>query len=860
MRPPHLAGSPFPVGRPVTARVPSWIRRAALTTLAAAAIGGGGLLTAVPAHAEPVAPLPPVSSADAKKQSNLVDAEDIRLRSMFERFGVLTAPTLVEVAGSLPTLLLPARQAPYTAGDVVAAGGGRREVDGAVLFTANVLVGPQARLVIDPSVTALRLASGASGFASVATWRGGLEFAGRSPEQPLTVVGWDVQNLEPDKLTVDGRAYIRTMGGELIMRNTSANHLGFWNGRTGGVAWTGSKGEPSTGGAANSTLSDNIYGAYVSGSEGIQMVGVRLTDNERSGLAVHRDAITTLVSGVTAARNHGDGMTIDRASGSRVMRSTVNDNSGDGISLDGRGLGVVATATGVQVNQIKDTLIEENTVSGNGRYGIRVVGGENTVVRTNTISGGQLGIVVKSGANGTQITGNKVTGAEEAGIQIGPDARRTAIVDNKLADGRLGVITQDALTTIVSRNQVSGATDFAITLRGVSDGSTIQHNTLAGEGWRAVDTRKAVGINPRDVHSNNSDAWVSREPKHWYTLIRRHPALIVWGLVALFPLAGWWARRRARRRPPQHPYPESELLVRRLTGGTMRPDPAFSGIPDQRTESSAVHSPAGTALPRVPAERYPTPGRVRPTPARADAGVLAPAAPVLTAASPAGAALDVQPAPGGRARPGSRRRAGAAEPGRSPARPRSATAGSGDTAALRTGGAGTGHSGTGDLDGDRSGTDDVGAALSPAATLTPAAAPISEDAHPTLRGLRFYRTPRDLSVGPDMSAGEVTTEITTRPFDGADHLAGPAQWPRAEWEQAPEPDPYWSGNQGPDGQWSDGRITSAPIPDTRQPMADHGAQPAMSGPGPDADGNLEIIDPVGTAPGRRRRSKGGNNR
>ncbi|CUU57259.1 parallel beta-helix repeat (two copies) [Parafrankia irregularis] len=559
-----------------------------------AVVTGAILLPAAPAQASPVAPLPPVSSADAKKQSELVDAEDIRLRSMFARFGVLTEPTLVETTGSLPTLLLPARKEPYSAEDVIAAGGGRHEVDGAVMFTTHVLVGPQARLVIDASVRTLRLASGASGFASVAAWRGGLEFAGASPQDPLTIIGWDVQNLEPDSLTNDGRAYVRTMGGELIVRNTSANHLGFWNGRTGGIAWTGSKGEPSTGGAANSTFSDNIYGAYISGSEGIQMVGVRLVDNERSGLAVHRDAITTLVSGVTSSRNHGDGMTIDRASSSRVMRSTVTDNSGDGISLDGRGLGVVATATGVTVNQIKDTLIEENTISGNGRYGIRVVGGENTIVRKNKISGGQLGILVKSGANGTQVTANSINGATEAGIQIGPDARRTAITENSMADGRLGVITQDATTTIISRNLVRGATDFAITVRGLADDSVIQWNNLGGEGWRAVDTRQSTGIDGHDVHNNDTQAWVEREPQHWYTLIRRHPALLVWGAVALFPIAGAWTRHRARRRPPSHPYPESELLVRRLTGGTMRPAPAFSGIPGQRDASFDLF---GTAEP-----------------------------------------------------------------------------------------------------------------------------------------------------------------------------------------------------------------------------------------------------------------------
>ncbi|MDT3446299.1 MULTISPECIES: right-handed parallel beta-helix repeat-containing protein [unclassified Pseudofrankia] len=550
-----------PVPRPRT-MVAGLLASAAVTTV---------VLTALPARASSVQPLPPVSSADAKKQAVLVDAEDIRLRTMFERFGVLTKPTLVETAGSLPTVLLPARAEPYTVAEVISAGGGRREVDGAVLFTANVLVGPQARLVVSSLAGDLRLASGPSGFATVAAWRGAMEFVGASPDRKLRIVGWDVQNLRPDTTTVDGRSYIRTMGGELIVRNVDASSLGFWTGRTGGIAWTGSKGEPSTGGAADSVFRNNIYGAYISGSEGIQMIDVRLEDNERSGLGVHRDATGTLISGVTAARNHGDGMTIDRASGSRVMRSTVTDNSGDGITVDGRGLGVVATATGVQVNQIKDTLIESNTVSGNGRYGIRVVGGENSVVRANNVSGSQVGIIVKSGANGTQITDNKVNGSSETGIQVGPDARRTAMVNNTITESQRGIVVQDATTNILSRNQVTGAKDFAITIRGQATDTKIQNNTLAGRGWRAIDIRKALGMSAREVRSNNTGGWVSLKPHHWYTLIEQHPALLVWGLVVLLPVFGWWSRRRARKRPASHPYPESELLLRRMTDGTMRP-------------------------------------------------------------------------------------------------------------------------------------------------------------------------------------------------------------------------------------------------------------------------------------------------
>ncbi|MCK9898841.1 right-handed parallel beta-helix repeat-containing protein [Frankia sp. Cpl3] len=734
----------------MTPTTPRWKPRTALAALAPlavlAAVTALTTLTALPAQAKPVPPLPPVSSGDAKQQSVLVDAEDIRMRSMFERFGVLTAPTLVEVAGSQPTLLLPARRAPYSAEDVIAAGGGRREVDGAVLFTAHVLVGPQARLVIDASVGTLRLASGAAGFTSVSTWRGGLEFAGATPDNPLTVIGWDVQNLEPDSLTADGRSYLRTMGGELILRNVSANHLGFWNGRTGGVAWTGSKGEPSTGGAANSTFSNNIYGAYVSGSEGIQMIGVRLTDNERSGLAVHRDAITTLVSGVTAARNHGDGMTIDRASGSRVMRSTVADNSGDGISLDGRGLGVIATATGVQINQIRDTLIEENTVSANGRYGIRVVGGENTIVRKNTISDGQLGIIVKSGANGTQVTGNTITGPDEAGIQIGPDARRTAITENAVSDSRLGVITQEATTNIISRNKIRDATEFAITVRGPADGTAIQWNTLAGEGWRAVDIRKALGVREADVHHNNAEGWVEREPQHWYTLIRRHPALVVWGAVALFPILGAWTRHRARRRPPMHPYPESELLVRRLTGGTMRPDAAYSGIPGQR----------GAADDLAPAVFDPTPYG----PAAFGPATLVPVA-GSTRTAPAGAAVATSTA----------------------------------LAPVGAGAAGRG----------------------PASPVVPQA-----------RQPRRSTRPRIDTA----DTGPHGTGMTGRPFDGADHSAGPAQWPRTDWPggpAAPEPGPA---AHGPGSRWADGRLPEPSRPAPEPPSPHPQTEPPSPATGP----------------------------
>lgn len=115
---------------------------AAAVALSGAPIPGVGPLRAAAAAAAPPPPLPPVSAADARRQAAVVDTEDIRLRSTFARFGMLTRPTVVRTQGSLPTVLIPGRPRPYTAADLVEAGALRRQVDGAYLPVSSVVVGP----------------------------------------------------------------------------------------------------------------------------------------------------------------------------------------------------------------------------------------------------------------------------------------------------------------------------------------------------------------------------------------------------------------------------------------------------------------------------------------------------------------------------------------------------------------------------------------------------------------------------------------------------------------------------------------------------------------------------------------------
>ena len=107
------------------------------------------------------------------------------------------------------------------------------------LLLDNVFVSANARLNLGgPNLRALYMDSSASGFTSIVGWGGDLYFEG-TPRQPMTIMGWDRTTNSPAPDAGSGRSYIRDVGGRMILTDVRASALGFWSGRTGGVAWTG---------------------------------------------------------------------------------------------------------------------------------------------------------------------------------------------------------------------------------------------------------------------------------------------------------------------------------------------------------------------------------------------------------------------------------------------------------------------------------------------------------------------------------------------------------------------------------------------------------------------------------------------
>lgn len=182
-----------------------------------------------------------------EKESALVAQEDQRLtqvRSFAAGARWSKQPMVFPyqvVSGNQRTLVLTERKAPYTAAELLKLTPEHfiQVQPNLYYLSENVVVMPGATLHLGGNqATTVWLASDANGFASIVNDGGRLEIAGTA-NAPVTVTSWDLKAQAADQRTDDGRAYIRSQGGQVDLEAASFEALGFWSGRTGGVAVVG---------------------------------------------------------------------------------------------------------------------------------------------------------------------------------------------------------------------------------------------------------------------------------------------------------------------------------------------------------------------------------------------------------------------------------------------------------------------------------------------------------------------------------------------------------------------------------------------------------------------------------------------
>ncbi|BEP13648.1 hypothetical protein acdb102_19590 [Acidothermaceae bacterium B102] len=567
----------------------------------------------VPAVAATSYPPPAqVSQADAAREAAVVAAEDARLTevrtvSSLARWQNKNWKTPYRLStGSGYTLVLTPSNSAYTVSQlqVLAPQTFVQMSDGSYLLSENIAVMAGATLALSaPGGLKLRMASGSSGFATIVSFGGKIMLAGDAPD-PVSVTSWDIHAGAADTNVTDGRAYIRAIGGQFLMTYTTLTSLGFWAGRTGGLALTGTS-RPNTGAVessakakrtdngvptvtgslganpitpvgtlpkgatdprlkftvpnmdyvsiqiANSTITGDAFGMFISGADGVQVTDTVVQNSLIAGIELHRFVSSGAIERTTSIHNAGDGFNLDRATeGILISEARATDNAGSGFVISGRPLSTGPSATGASLDSYGNNSVSNSSATGNAHDGIEVVGGFNVGVQNNQVSHNDMGIVVTNAATKVSVTGNEVDHITRHGIALINGVTSSAVTGNQVTGAPTGIYVRDSVAD-VKGNTVEGATMHGVTVVGHSAHTVVANNVLSGRGLSALDSSRSFGGVTTSENINNG--WHDTSPWYVKAKVLLHPMTLLWGTLLLLILVSA-VRSRKRNDDIVHPY------------------------------------------------------------------------------------------------------------------------------------------------------------------------------------------------------------------------------------------------------------------------------------------------------------------
>ena len=457
--------------------------------------------------------------------------------------------------GSTYTLVLTKRDVPYTVADllVLAPQTFVREPDGAYLLTENIVVQPGATLALsDAGELTIRLASDAERFVSIVNLGGELVTRGTSAA-PVTITSWDRAAGAPDTATEDGRAYVRSVGGRVELEGTSFADLGFWSGRTGGVALTGTDlpsggeldefgrtlrdavsandtthdpltqeerraledagqavpGDDAGDGAVDGTAADATVEAPSGGGvEGLLPAGelpvpvVDPDDPTYSYVSARiedclfvRNAFGLFVSSANGVDISGSAVTDSLVDGLVMHRFVVNAVVSRTVSRDNAGAGFILAraTTGIVLSEVEAT--------GNGGTGIEL--------RGEALADGPNATGMPVGSYGNNSVANSVVSDNgRYGIEV-VGGRNVNLNANDVARNDMGIVVRDGASDIsVVGNRVAENRRHGVALRdGVRDASVT--GNVVSDGPTAIYLRDSSAVVERNTVSGMTNHAVS---------------------------------------------------------------------------------------------------------------------------------------------------------------------------------------------------------------------------------------------------------------------------------------------------------------------------------------------------------------
>lgn len=401
------------------------------------------------------------------------------------------------------------------------------------------IIAVRTELSIGESVRVLELRSDPSDYTVVAGVEGAVTYQG-TKDYPLYVTSVLSATGHPDRDPTDGRSYLTTRSGSMVLEHVRTSYLGYNDGQTSGVSWMGRDSEFATGAINDSQLSDSRFGAYTSQVADMQVNRTQFNNNEVYGFDPHTGTVRTMVRDSVARGNGRHGFIFSKGcDDNAIYNSVAANNGGVGFMIDdGNPL-----RSGIEAS-------DRNTLSGiiatdNATGGVVIEGGDSNQVSAAVISGSPTGVAVRASATNTSVDGVSVKGGGQVGLQLTSKSSHTRVTGG-------GIEATNGVSIDGSRdNSLNGV---GITAQGIGlrlkESASSQH-------FEAVTVN---GVGPAPIRVDGDEAtlpgvtvvsWSTQtEPmssRAMAILFVLHPLSVgAWLLIICVPVVMWLRGRRRR--------------------------------------------------------------------------------------------------------------------------------------------------------------------------------------------------------------------------------------------------------------------------------------------------------------------------
>ncbi|GCD92235.1 right-handed parallel beta-helix repeat-containing protein [Nocardioides sp. LS1] len=520
--------------------VPRWVRHVirfvalALLLSLAAAIALARQQMA-PADRAPVASTPRVDApVDLGHEADLLGREDARLRAIS-----IGRTDLVHWVDG--TLVLGTRRAPYGVQDLVDRGAMVRTSPTGLMLVRPVVARRGAHLVLHAPGTTLRMVSGHDRFTSLVAWGGSIALSGE-PGAPLTVEGWDARGRAADDETADGRAYVLVKDGTLRVDRVRVDHLGFWSGRTAGLALTGTAETVASGRLTHVRAGDVHMGFYASGSHHLVVRDLDVVRPERHGVEITNRSASAVLRGVTVTRPGEDGVSVSNGTSDVTLVGLTVRRSGEyGLRVDGSPLADGPNSAGYAIGNYGGLRVIRARLAGNAWGAALVRSMDRVSLQGSTLTGARSALVVEGASRGLDVRDSTLDSRERSGLVLTGGVRGARLTGSTVTGASVAVDVTDS-TLALDDNAITVGTGHGVQASGRHTEVVLGANTIDGRGSGAVDVRDGATIT---ADEQPGGSWTYR-PTAFLWAEAHSAALPMLGVLVL-PLLGLAFVLRRRR-------------------------------------------------------------------------------------------------------------------------------------------------------------------------------------------------------------------------------------------------------------------------------------------------------------------------